>query len=183
MNASSPQACLQALLPQLFESNQIPGEPYLRFQLTTEITALFAMSTVQESLLVEPSQITPLPNLPLSVMGIMSSRNRVFCVLELAEFLQLPSVATFSQRYQVVVVRAPQSNSPSESELLLGITVGRIQGITRLTAEKLESPLTDFPATLTPYLMGCVAEGEQKLLALDVRAIIRASSQLSDFPH
>lgn len=176
MSTSTPLSRLQELLPQLFQANQLRSEPYLRFQLTAEMTALFSMEQVKESLLVDAEQITPLPNLPDPVIGIVSSRNHVFCVIDLAQLLMLPSVVTSSQRYHIVVVGVSQSLSQpaSESELLLGIAVERIQGITRLNSSKLQSPIANFPASLTPYLRGCV--GDEQTPVLDVRAIANALS-------
>ena len=178
MSTSTPLSRLQELLPELFQTQQLPGKPYLRFQLTAEITALFPIEQVKESLLVEEQQVTPLPNLPAPVMGMMSSRNYVFCVIDLAQLLMLPPVAMSDQRYHVVVVRVSQSSSQPGAELLLGIAVERILGITRLTSEKLQSPIADFPASLTPYLRGAVIDGNKQTLVLDVSSIVGATCNL-----
>ena len=178
-SSSSSLLRLQEFLPQLFQSQHLPGKPYLRFQLTSQITALFSMDKVKESLLVKAEQITPLPNLPASVMGIMSSRNHVFCVVDLAQFLMLPSIVTSSQRYHIIVVGTPQAPPALESELLLGVAVERIEGITRLTSDKLKSPLEDFPPSLTPYLQGCIEN--EKTIVLDVPSLVDATYSLAQF--
>jgi positive phototaxis protein PixI len=72
---------LQELLPSLFESSQITGEVFLRFELIPDMSVLFAMADVQESLLVPAEQITLIPNMSESVIGLMGSRNHVFCVM------------------------------------------------------------------------------------------------------
>jgi hypothetical protein len=49
---------LQELLPQLFQTHQLPGDVYLRLQLTAEITALLSVEQVKESILANAEQIT-----------------------------------------------------------------------------------------------------------------------------
>lgn len=175
MSRSTSASKLQELLPQLFQANLPPGEPYLRFQLTSEITALMSMKQVQESLLVSAEKITSLPNMPESFIGIINSRNHVFSVIDLARMLNLSSAAS-SREHHIIVLQAASSSSDRES--LLGIAVNRIQGIARLTQEQLESPIEDFPATLTPYLRGCVDEDGKRILVLSAKAIISATQSI-----
>ena len=178
MSTPTPRSRLQELLPQMFHATQLPGEPYLRFQLTAEMKALLSMEHVQESLLVPAGQITRLPNMPDHVMGLMSSRERVFCTLDLDRLLGLRSSSVYSRQYHVVVVRVPQCDSQqfsSEQELLLGIAVSRILGITRLISENLQLPIGDFSSNLKPYLRGYVVEKEERLVVLDTQAITTAS--------
>ena len=78
MSASSPAARIQANLQELFQGNSASGSPYIKFQLTSEITALLSMEQVQETSIVDAALITPLPSMPPSVIGIMNSRDRVF---------------------------------------------------------------------------------------------------------
>ena len=180
MSTSSSASRLQELLPQLFQANLPPGEPYLRFQLTMEMTALMSMKQVQESLLVAAEQITPLPNMPPSVIGMMGSRNHVFCVIDLAQMLLRSPLGSFRE-YHVVVLQTSQTagfQTASEQEILLGVAVHRIQGITRLTSEQLQSPIEDFPDTLTPYLCGCVVEDEKRILVLSAEAIADTTRNL-----
>lgn len=171
---------LQELLPQLFQTHQLPGDVYLRLQLTAEITALLSVEQVKESILTNAEQITPLPNLSDAVIGMMSSRNQVFCVIDLAQMLGFPSVTIAARRYHVIVLRLSPTltESSPESESLLGIAVDRILGIARLTSDKLQSPMADFPASLTPYLRGCLLDGERQAFVLDLRSIGSTLTQL-----
>ncbi len=169
---------LQELLPQMFQATELPGRAYLRFQLALDITGLFAMERVRESLLVPAGKITPLPNMPQPVLGVMSSRNHAFCVVELAELLGLRSSLVYSRHYHVIVVGIPPSNSQEPSsnpEQLLGIAVNRIQGMTRLVSENIHSPKENISYHLIPYLQGCAIEKEEQLLVFDVPAIVSAS--------
>lgn len=183
MSTSTPRSRLQELLPQMFQATELPGQPYLRFQLTAEIKALLSMEHVRESLLVPARQITPLPNMPETVIGLMSSRERVFCAIELDLLFGLRPSPVYSRQYHIVVLRVSQSSSQqssSEQELLLGIAVSSILGITRLISENLQLPRKDFASNLKSYLQGYVVEKEERLLVLDARSIINASLLYND---
>ncbi len=176
MSTSSPASRIQAIVPELFKANLSPGHSYIRFQLTAEMTTFLAMEQVQESLIVDPEQITLLPSLPESVIGIMSSRNHVFCVFDLAQMLMLPSRLISSRKYHIIVLQTSQLTLSQEPKLHLGMAVDRIQGITRLTSEQIQSPRDSFPSSLTPYIRGSVIEAEKQILVLDTQAIIKAAT-------
>jgi positive phototaxis protein PixI len=191
MSTSTSITRLEQLLPQLFQGSSPEGKTYLRFQLTADIAAAISMDWVQESLLVGSEQISPLPNLPEAAIGIMSARNRIFCVFDLAQLLMLPSTLTSARQYHTIVVRANAGNLPADSfqsdnnsalleerELFLGIAVDRIQGIARFTTDELQSPKSDFPAQLAPYLSGAVTEDDRQILILDIDSISDSARNL-----
>ncbi len=138
------------------------------------------MEQVHESIIVEATEISLLPSMHESVIGIMSSRNHVFCVIDLAQLLLLDSPLTSSRQYQIIVLRVSPNETLRETAVkedsLLGIAVSDLQGITRLTEEKLQSPTVDFPSSLTPYLRGAVVVESQQILVLDPQAIAKAPS-------
>ena len=78
MSTSSPASRIQAKLQELFEGKITSGDAYIKFKLTSEITALLSMNQVQESLIVEAAKITPLPSMPKYTIGMINSRDRVF---------------------------------------------------------------------------------------------------------
>jgi positive phototaxis protein PixI len=177
-------ARLQELLPQMFDSEQLPGEPYLRFQLTPDLEALLSMEWVKESLLVSNEQVTPLPNLPESFLGLIGKSDRVFCLVDLAHLLKLPSSIYNSRYYQTIVIRVSNqnlglSNSSINKELLLGFAVLRIQGTIRLQPEDLLPPVGEYSSNLTPYLQGYFFEQDKRLLVLNPHAIALDLSRTS----
>lgn len=170
MQLTDSSSRLEKLLPQLFQAKQQPGDAYLRFLLTTDIPILIRMEAVQESLLVPAESITPIPNLPEWMLGLMNSRNAVFSVVDLAQMLGLPTLVGNPRQYHVVVV---QTFTSDRREMLLGLMVNKIQGLTRVVSEEIQSPVGTFPEGLTPYLQGCVGFGEECALLLSVEAIAR----------
>ena len=173
--ATTSLSRLQELLPQLFEAPQVQGEPYLRCQLTSPMSGLVSMEFVQESLLVPGEQITFLPNMPSFVMGLMTSRDRVFCVVDLPHLLGLSSPCPLLQTYQMIVLRlSPLMSEPvnSDQELFLGLVVPRIQGVIRIISEEMETPQEKLPQSLLPFIQGTLKEGENPLPILNLAAII-----------
>jgi len=180
MSKSTPAAKVQEILPQLFKASLTPGEPYIQFQLTDEIAALFPLEQVHESIIVEATEISLMPSMHESVMGIINSRNHVFYVIDLAQLLMLNTTAITSQQYQIIVMRVSPNKTSSESSVkgdsFLGFAVNQLQGISRLTQEELQTPSGDFPHSLNPYLSGAVMVEKQQILVLDPQAIATTSS-------
>lgn len=177
MTKSSPASRVQANLQDLFKENITPGDAYIQFQLTSDMTALFPMEKVQESLVVEADKITPLPSMPESVIGIMSSRDRVFCVFDLAQLLTLSSRLISPRQYQIIVLEVSELVSADCQKLHLGMAVKRLQGITRLTSEQINSDLNSLPNSLTSYLQGCVVQENQTTPIFNLSKLIQSLTQ------
>lgn len=191
MPAPRPAATIQKNLEELFEGSLAPGEAYIRFQIATEvqlspknnvrqkkkgisdISFLLSMEQVQESLLVEAERITPLPNMPESVIGMMNSNNHVFCVFDLAKLLKLHSQSIFYRRYQIIVLQ-----TTSEKPICIGLSITHLQGIVRLTPEEIEFSLDSLPPSLIPYICGVAQLEERKTPILDFNSISETLTKL-----
>lgn len=177
MTKSSPASRVRANLQDLFKENITPGDAYIQFQLTSEMTALFPMEQVQESLVVEADKITPLPSMPKSVIGIMSSRDRVFCVFDLAQLLTLSSRLISPRQYQIIVLEVSELADSDCQKLHLGMAVKRLQGITRLTSEQINSELDSFPEPIISYLQGCAIKENQLTPIFNLSKLINSLTQ------
>jgi positive phototaxis protein PixI len=181
MTTNTTLSRLQQLLPQLFQTVQVSGSPYLRFQLTPETPALVPMEWVQEALLVPASFISPLPNMPAFSIGIMNARDQVFCVIDLAQLLGLSTLPTNPRNYQIVVMslsaaKNEASDTPPSSPLAakcLGLAVHQVCGVNRFDNNNLRSIIGNIPDCLKSYLTGCFIEGNQEIVVLDSKAIVQ----------
>ena len=164
---------LQELLPELFQAGKVTGTSYLRTQLTPQLTVLLSMDLVQESLLVTSEQITAIPSMPDYFVGLMSSRDRVFCLIDLPQFLGLPSnIRNARQTYHTVIVRVTDSRI-AEKEFLVGLIFEQVQGVTRVKTEKNNNSLDHLPQSLIPYVEGCLIDKNQSLPILGIANIIQ----------
>ena len=171
---STSTARLQQLLPQLFQPERQPGDRYLKFEIAPNWPALIALADVQESSRIPGHTITPLPNLPAGVLGLMNSRNQVLCVIDLAQVLQMPAQRVHRQHYSIVTVHVASTSETTADANLLALALHDIQGIIRLQREEIASPVDEFAPALTPFLRGCVVQAGQSIPVLDIKAIATA---------
>lgn len=177
MDNIQQQARLQQLLPQLFHVKEPVGKPYLYFQLLPTQSVLLPMDIVQESLLVPTSQITPIPNMPPAVLGLMASRSRVFVAVDLAQLLQCsPTTVTRQQEHVIVVRTADRAANIGEEEPLLALVVNRIQGTLRIDPEYLQETSGPILPTLMPFVSGVIFQDGQQMPILDIHAVARLPS-------
>lgn len=172
MQTSSAASRIQANLQDLFKANLSPGDSHIRFRLTPEITALLSMEQVQESLVVDAEKITTLPSMPKSVIGIMNSRNRVFCVFDLAQMLGLPSPLGSPRKYQVIVLQ-----SPGEEPKYFGLAVSRLQGMQRISSSEIQSSTET--SELASHLYGVFPEKDIDIYILKFDSILETLSNIS----
>ncbi|MEM7795873.1 MAG: chemotaxis protein CheW [Cyanobacteria bacterium P01_C01_bin.118] len=182
---------LQRLLPEVFNPKSLSGEHFLRLQLTPDLTIALALSWIEESLLVSTQLITPMPNMPPSVLGLMSSKTQVFWAVNLAQLLEVPIVLEPSQYYEVVVIRTMPADldqfsdtdgirPDANEELFLGLVVPKIRSSVRLLQEDIVSPVNEVAENLHPYLSGQVTVDGEVILILSAEAIGSARLLLSD---
>lgn len=119
------------------------------------------LSHVQQSLTIEATQITPMPNFPDYVMGLMSSQNQVFMAMDLAHLVGLTPQTLNLREYQTIVARVdPNQTNQSEESELYGLSVRRIQGVSQILPEQFESSVSEAPEELRPFLSGFVRDVE-----------------------
>ncbi|MEM9907065.1 MAG: chemotaxis protein CheW [Cyanobacteria bacterium P01_D01_bin.44] len=186
----TPAERLGQLLPELFNPTLPSGEQFLRLQLTSEMTIALSLDWVEESLQLSPQLVTPIPNMPPSVLGLMSSKGQVFWAINLAQLLDLPVVQAPSQSYEIVVIRTLPMGVEQVSDesfvktdsldaMFLGLVVPKIRGTIRLSREDIASPIDEVAANLQPYLSGQVVINDEVILVLSAEAIGSAQSLVS----
>jgi twitching motility protein PilI len=153
-----------ARLPNQNTKKKNLGDSYLKFQFGQQTPAILSMSRAQEVVILPVGRLTPMPNMPPFVMGLLNRRSRVLWVIDLALMLGLPAVETNIQYYNLVII--------SNGSATFGVIVQTVEGIVRLTPESIRSPLGQVSSSLVPYLRGCVLQEQEILLVLDAEAIM-----------
>jgi twitching motility protein PilI len=141
-------------------------EIYLQVQLTPAIRAAIPVASqetqsyqLQEVLNLNFDRLTPMPNLPPWVMGLLNQRSRIFWVVDLAEFLGFTALDREEQNQACAIMQAQRR--------ALGFGVQKIGGILRLSSEQIQPPADVFSPHLKPYLHGCLPVKNELLLILD----------------
>lgn len=151
----------QILAPQL---NQVVDDVYVRFQINDHTPAILSMEYVEEVLIVPLTRITPMPNMPECVLGLINRRNRVLWVIDLAQVLNL-QLDTNTQQYQMVII---QVGVP------LALVVQEVKSVTRFTPDCIQSTVELVASDITPYINGCVVQEQETLLVINAEAIMQS---------
>ena len=174
MQTFSAAAKVQANLQELFQSKLAPGDAYVKFQLTSGVTALLSMTHAQESLIVEAEQITPLPNMPEFTIGIINSRDRVFCIFDLGLLLKLSSESISPRQHQIIVFQ-----TISEPFIYVGLAVTQLQGIIRISKEQIKPYSNFIDPKLVPFVSGTIEQEESIVPILNFENILQSLTKQS----
>ena len=158
---------LPTIEPQSSPLQEGLGDPYLRLQLADGIPTAIPMEAAREVLVVPAEQISPIPNMPDCLLGLLNQRSRVFWVVDLSIMLGYAGLTANTRQYNIVILQVGQ--------IPLGLAVPSVQGVTRFPVDIIQSPIGTVAPTIAPYLRGCLPEEREILLVLDPDAIVHAS--------
>ena len=154
-------------------SSQIPtsvvetlGQPYLQLQLEPQTYGVVPMNNAQEVLTLPARRITPMPNMPDCILGLLNQRSRVFWTIDLPQLLGMQPIERNLQQYHLTIMRF--GNVP------LGTIVQQIKGVIRLTPDEIKPVEGHVTNELLPYLQGCCQQANNTLLVLNAEAIINS---------
>ena len=141
------------------------SEVYLKLQIDPSTQAVIPMTQAQEVVVIPRERITPIPNMPPEVMGLLNQRSRVFWVIDLPRLLNLSPLEPDLNAYNLAIVRA--------NDIPLGLVVQQIQGVIRVSETLIQSPIGNVSPHLAPYLRGCILQPHNGIvLVLDALALI-----------
>ncbi|KAI9131081.1 chemotaxis protein CheW [Acaryochloris sp. CCMEE 5410] len=143
------------------------GDPYLKLRLSDSVPVALPMEAAREVIVVPVEQISPIPNMPTCVLGLLNQRSRVFWVVDLSIMLGYSGLMTNARQYNVAILQVGQ--------VPLGLAVPIIQGVTRFPSDTIQSPIGTVAPNIAPYLRGCLPEEKEILLVLDPDAIVNSS--------
>jgi purine-binding chemotaxis protein CheW len=137
---------------------------YLTVVLDSEAYGI-AVLKVRE--IIRMQKITPVPQMPAFVKGVINLRGRVIPVVDLRVKFGLK--AEFAERTCIVVV---QVKLPSEQIVQMGLIVDSVEEVVTLTNEEIE-PTPDFGTKVdTTYLLGMAKVKGQVKTLLDIDRVV-----------
>ena len=149
----------QILTPKL---DQVVGDIYVKVQLDKYTSAILSMDYVQEVLIVPISRISPMPNMPHCILGLLNRRNRVLWVIDLAQVLNL-SLDTNAQQYHIVIILVNQVS--------LALVVQEVKGVIRFTPDCIQSSIEQACSDITDYIHGWAVQAQETLMVLNAETI------------
>jgi purine-binding chemotaxis protein CheW len=117
--------------------------------------------------IIRMQKITPVPQMPGFVKGVINLRGRVIPVVDLRVKFGLK--AEFAERTCIVVV---QVKLPTEQVVQMGLIVDSVEEVVTLTKEEIE-PTPDFGTKVdTSYLLGMAKVKGQVKTLLDIDRVV-----------
>lgn len=117
--------------------------------------------------IIRMQKITPVPQMPSFVKGVINLRGRVIPVVDLRVKFGLK--AEFAERTCIVVV---QVKLPTEQIVQMGLIVDSVEEVVTLTNEEIE-PTPDFGTKIdTSYLLGMAKVKGQVKTLLDIDRVV-----------
>ena len=166
---------LQTLLPDVFNLKPQTGDLYLRFDLASSLQVAIPLIRVIETLQLPAQRITPIPNMPTYILGLMENRNKVFWAIDLAQRLKFTQSRRRVRQHNIVIVNLSTDSSASDQgpdSLLIGLSIQQIQTTLRLHPEELNFDVGTIKSELQPYFQGWFEHQEKKIFLLDIDAIV-----------
>ncbi|HEY9736164.1 MAG TPA: chemotaxis protein CheW [Trichocoleus sp.] len=145
-----------------------PGYTHLKFHLGVQTPVVMATRHIQEAITVPAHRVSPLPNMSPCMLGLINRRSRVLWVADMALLLGLPASYLNSQQYNLILLQV--------GAVSLALRVHEIDGILSITPEMIQPPPAHIPASLVPYLQGCILQSSEVMLALNAEAIVQSSA-------
>ena len=145
------------------DTSRLAGK-YLTVVLDKEAYGI-AVLKVRE--IIRLQKITPVPQMPAFVKGVINLRGRVIPIVDLRVKFGLK--AEFTERTCIVVV---QVKLPSDQTVQMGLIVDRVEEVVTLAAHEIE-PTPDFGAAIsTEYLLGMAKVKGQVKTLLDIDRVV-----------
>lgn len=137
------------------------GETFVLFELAGTTYAI-PSSDVRQLEMIE--HITPVPNAPEAVEGVMFSRGQVLPALSLRRRFGFPK-ADYDLRSRLIVV--------SVGERSLGLIVDAAREFKRIPIESISPPPETIAETTGKYISGITSDGDRLILILDLAELIK----------
>lgn len=144
-------------------SNKQAGK-YLTVVLDNEA---YGLNVLKIREIIRMQKITPVPQMPAFVKGVINLRGRVIPIVDLRVKFGLK--AEFAERTCIVVVQVKLAN---DQVVQMGLIVDSVEEVVNLTAQEIE-PVPEFGTRIdTTYLLGMAKIKDQVKTLLDIDRVV-----------
>ena len=152
-----------------FDAATLAGK-YLTFSLGQEE---YGLSVLKVREIIKLMDITPVPQMPAYVKGVVNLRGKVIPVIDLRARFGLPAL-DYTDRTCIVVVETALSRERG----LLGVIVDAVSDVLNITAAEIDQT-PDFGArVVTDYLLGLAKVKQTVKILLDLDRVLGADGAL-----
>ncbi|GAP98225.1 chemotaxis protein CheW [Leptolyngbya sp. NIES-2104] len=144
------------------------GQVYLKFDLGAKIPVVVPMNYVREAISRSLQHLTPMPEMPPYVLGLMHRQAQVMWSIDLAQLLEVGSINAHLAEQDFIILRVGST--------AFAIAVHQIHGSTWLSSEEIQPSLSHATGRFSHYLSGCVLKKQEVMFVLDAEAIVQSPS-------
>jgi len=149
----------------------VPGKLAGKYLTVVLAEEAYGINVLKIREIIRLQKITPVPQLPDYVKGVINLRGRVIPIVDLRVKFRLP--AEFTARTCIVVV---QVRLATERAIQMGLIVDGVEEVVNLAEVEIE-PTPDFGAKVdTSYLLGMAKVKGQVKTLLDIDRVIAPAS-------
>jgi purine-binding chemotaxis protein CheW len=149
----------------------VTAEPYVLFELAGTAYAVHS-AAVQRMEMVE--HVTPVPNVPAFVDGVVFSRGRVVPAINLRRRFGFDP-APYDLKTRLIVV--------THADRVVGLIVDSAREFVTIAADAIQSPPEGLAGTSGNYLRGIATVADRVILILDVAGVLNHTSAADAPPH
>jgi positive phototaxis protein PixI len=131
---------------------------FIEFQIDDWTTAAFEAAVVHEVLSIKAQNVVPVPNMPSSIFGLMSRRDRIYWVVDLAMMMGLQPLSNESDEYEIMILNV--------RNLLLAVAVPKVKGMITVSSSLVSTSIQSCPITLKSYAKGCMTLEQEESIGL-----------------
>ena len=146
-------------------------ETCLKFMIDPQTIGLIESEFAQEVIAVKSTHITPIPDKPSCILGILSRRRHVYWAIDLAMLIGLQTADLNPKRhpsiYEVILL--------SVDGLALALVVPSILGIVSLDRDRLQHDVSLAPVSMRHYLKGYIEDKGTFCSLLQAENIVRSA--------
>jgi len=144
-----------------------PDRQFLQLYLEAETPALLSILHLVEIISIPMGQVVPIFQMPPWVMGVYNCRGDVLWMVDLNQVLGFSpwyQQQGYISKHTTVIVRSQPRNTSSETNLVLGLVVNRVEGILLCDPDHIEpsSPFENIPS-LEPFVSGYWTKSNDQL--------------------
>jgi purine-binding chemotaxis protein CheW len=137
-------------------------ERYVTFAIAESLYAVSVTSVLEIS---RVPRMTPIPNVPPWIPGVINLRGEMISVIDLRAFLGIDETYQADSRRLLVV------KTPGE-EITTSLVVDQVRGLVRLDTKQMTAAGTSLDDWVAPYLTGVFEYEDQVLAVMDLERFL-----------
>lgn len=147
-----------------------------QFLLFGQASSLFAMDlgTVREVLNPAMQIVSPIPNSPSFLLGLMNLRGEILAVADFGRFTATVSTDLQHPHSRILVLETVDPQNVRSLPIRLGLAVTCVEGVASLCPDQIVSA-AEVSEELAPFLRGLYDNNGRLLMILDAEAIAQSN--------